>query len=151
MTSMVFMIVKISRSLLKCNYLKKEKTFVNFLLQLWNLHQILNIFLKKMIVIANVFPKLQTVKHLVRPLSKKHRFRTSFHSLHVRGCQTLVKSTWAHFYYVFSSFWREMICAISSLLNFEIIGVFVKTLTADYKHLVPDYKNLLFAIQMQLS
>ena len=44
-----------------------------------------------------------------------------------------------------------MIWEISLLLKFEIIGEFVNTLTADYKHPVPDYKNLLFAIQMQLS
>ena len=29
---------------------------------------------------ANVFPKLQTVKDLVKPLSRKRRFRTSFDS-----------------------------------------------------------------------
>ena len=29
-------------------------------------------------VIANVFPKLQTVKKLVRTLAKKHSFRTRF-------------------------------------------------------------------------
>ena len=45
-----------------------------------------------MIVIANVFRKLQTVKDLVRPLSKKSRFRTPFDSQHVKGSQTLVKS-----------------------------------------------------------
>ena len=92
MTSMVFRIVKISRLPLKRNYLKKEKKFLNFLLQLRNLHQILNIFLKTNIVIANVFPKLQTVKHLVTPLSKKHRFRTSCDIQHVKRSQTLLKS-----------------------------------------------------------
>ena len=45
-----------------------------------------------MIVIATLFRKLQIVKDLVRPLSKKHRFRTPFDSQHVKGSQTLVKS-----------------------------------------------------------
>ena len=45
-----------------------------------------------MIVIATLFPKLQTVKNVVRPLSKKHRSRTNFDSQHVKGSQTLVKS-----------------------------------------------------------
>ena len=49
-------------------------------------------FEKKMIVIANVLPILQTVKALVRPLSKKRRFRRSFDSENVKGSQTLVKS-----------------------------------------------------------
>ena len=37
-----------------------------------------------MIVIANVFAKLETVKNLVRPFSKKRRFETSFDSQHVK-------------------------------------------------------------------
>ena len=53
----------------------------------------LNNFKKKKIVIANVFPKLTTVSHLVRPLTKKHRFRTSLDSQHVKVSQTLVKSS----------------------------------------------------------
>ena len=58
----------------------------------WNLHQILNILKKKMIAIPTLFRKLQNVKNLVRPLSKKHRSRTPFESQHVKGSQTLVKS-----------------------------------------------------------
>ena len=33
-----------------------------------------------MIVIANVFPKLQNLKHLVKPVSWERRFGTSFDS-----------------------------------------------------------------------
>ena len=44
-----------------------------------------------MIVIAPLFRKLQTVKDLIRPLSKKHRFRAPFDSQHVKASQTLVK------------------------------------------------------------
>ena len=46
-----------------------------------------------MIVRANVFPNLQTVKDLVRPLTKKRRFRTHFDSQHVKESQTLEKSS----------------------------------------------------------
>ena len=46
-----------------------------------------------MIVIPTLFRKLETVNDLVRPLSKKHRFRTPFDSKHVKGSQTLVKSS----------------------------------------------------------
>ena len=42
-----------------------------------------------MIVIAHVFPKIQTVKDLVKPLSWKLRFRTSFHS---QGIKVLMGS-----------------------------------------------------------
>ena len=48
-------------------------------------------FEKKMIIIGTLFRKLQNVKDLVRPLSKKHRFRTSFDSQHVKGSETVVK------------------------------------------------------------
>ena len=110
----------------------------------------LKLFQKKKIVIANIFPKLQTVKDFVRPISKKRSFRISFHSQHVKGSQTLVKSAWEPFYHIFSSLWEEIIWKISPSLKFEILGVFVNTLTADYKCPVPDCENLLFPIQMQL-
>ena len=96
-----FWIVPICRSLFKCSCVKNEKLFLNFLFHLWNLHQIFNIFKEKNIVIANVFPNLQTVTDLVRPLSKKSRFKTSFDSEHVKGSQKLVTSAWEHFYHIF--------------------------------------------------
>ena len=83
MTSILFRIMRTCSSLLKSNYLKNEMFALNFLFNWWNLHQILNIFIKKKIVIPHVFPKLQIVKDLLRALSKKRRFRTSFSSQHV--------------------------------------------------------------------
>ena len=50
---------------------------------------------------ANVFPKLHTVKILVRPLFKKRRFRTRFDSQHVKASQILVKYPGERFYPVF--------------------------------------------------
>ena len=85
MASLLLNIVRICNSQFKCNYLKNEKLFLNFLFRFWNLHQILNVLKKRTIVIANVFPKLMTVKNLVRPLSKKRRFRTRFDSQYVKG------------------------------------------------------------------
>ena len=58
-------------------------------------------FQKKKIIIANVFPKLRTVEDLVKSLSKKRRFRTSFDSEHVKGSKTIVKSAWESFYQCF--------------------------------------------------
>ena len=76
----------------------KGKALTHFFVRF--LETILNFghFEKKMIVIATLFWKVQTVKvwkvqtlkDLVRPISKKHRFRTSFDSQHVKGPQTLV-------------------------------------------------------------
>ena len=143
--------MRISLSLLECNFVKNKKLFLNFLLHLCNLHQILNISKENNIVISNVFPKLQTVKDLVRSLSKKHRSRRSFNSQHVKGFQTLEKSAWKHFYHTFSLFWGEMISKISPILKFKIIVVFVNALTTDYEYPVPACENLGFPIQMQLS
>ena len=43
-------------------------------------------------VLANVFPKLLTVKILVRPLSKKRRFRKRLYRQPVEVSQRLAKS-----------------------------------------------------------
>ena len=53
-----------------------------------------------MIVIANVFPKLEILKILVRQLSKKRRLRTPFDSQHVKMSQILAKSPRMQFYHV---------------------------------------------------
>ena len=45
-----------------------------------------------MIVIATLLRKLQAVKDLAGPLSKKHRFRTPVDSQHFKEIQILVKS-----------------------------------------------------------
>ena len=60
-TSILFRIVRICRSLFKSSYPKNRKHFLGFLFHCWNLHQISNIFKQKKIVIANVFPKLTAV------------------------------------------------------------------------------------------
>ena len=121
-----------------------------FFLHFCNLQQILNIFKRKRLVIANVLSKLQNVKDLVRPLSKKRRFRTSFDSQHVKASETLVKSAWDYFYQIFLSIWNEIIWKRSPSVKFEILAGFVNTLTADDKYPVPDCENLQFCIQMQL-
>ena len=103
-TSILFRIVRIWRCLLTLAIiLKTKKNFSISLFPWFNIHQILNIFKKNKIVIANVFSKWQTVKDLVGLLSKKRRFTTSFDSQHVKGSQTIVKSKWEHFCQIFSS------------------------------------------------
>ena len=61
-------------------------------MRFWNMHQILNILKKGMIVVAFLLRNLQAVNDLVRLLSKKHCFRRPFDSQHVKRSQTLVKS-----------------------------------------------------------
>ena len=148
-TSILFRIVRIIRSLFKSSYLKNKKHFLGFLFHLWNLHLIFNISKQKKIVIANVFPKLASVQDLVTPLTIQRRLKTSFESQHVKRFQTLVKSSWEQFYHIFWSLWGEIIWKISTWLKFHIIGLFANTWTANYEYPVPDCENLPFLIQVQ--
>ena len=89
---MLFLIVRISNSQFKCEYLKNEKPFLNFFPHVRDLHQIFNILEKNMMVIANVFPKLQTLNNFVAPLCKKRRFGTPLDSEHVKASRIIAKS-----------------------------------------------------------
>ena len=151
MASIMFKVSRICNSQLKFNYLKKEKLFLNFLFHFWNLHQILNILKEKMIVIANVFPKLQTLKIFVRKLSQEHRFRTGFGSQHVKASQLLPKSPRERFYHVILSFAMKLIWNMSPLLLGEMLRMFVNTLAIDLMYPVQGCENLQLPIQMQLS
>ena len=93
MASILFNIARIWNSQFKCNYLENEKLFPNFLFHFWDIHQILNILIKKMMVIANVFPNVQTVKNFVTPLYKKRRFEARLDSGHVKVSRILSKSS----------------------------------------------------------
>ena len=120
MASILFNIARICNSQFKCKYLKNEKLFFNFLFHFWNLHQILNILKKKMMVLANVFLKLQTVKNFVAPICKKRRFRTRLDSRHVKEPRIVAKNPWECFYYILSSIWRRLILKILPLVLAEI-------------------------------
>ena len=45
---------------------KKQKCFFKFFALLWNVHQILNSLKRKMSLIVYIFPKLRTVKDVIR-------------------------------------------------------------------------------------
>ena len=150
MASILFKIVRIWNSQFKRYFVRNEQHFLNVLFHFWNLHQILIISNKNMIVMDNVFPKLQTVKNFVRPLCKKRHFRTRFDSQHVKVTRILAKYPWEHFYHVFSSFRGKLIWKMSPLVLGEILGVFVKTLTTDGNYPVQDCENLQVPIQKKL-
>ena len=150
MASILLKIVRICKSQFTCNYLKKEKVFLNFSFHFWNVHQVLNILEKRMIVIANLFSKLETVKILLRPLSKKRCFRRRLDSQHIKASQILAKSPWEIFWHIFSTFSGKLIWKISPLVLGEILVVFVNRLTSDGKYPVEHCKNLQHPIQTEL-
>ena len=71
---------------------EKRKRFSKFLIHFWNLHQISRILNKETIVLAHMFPKLQTVKNFVTPLCKKRRLGTRLDSRNVKAPKLLAKS-----------------------------------------------------------
>ena len=79
----------------------KLKSFWIFFFHFWKIISILNIYKKKMIVIPTFCRKLQTLRNLVRPRSKKHRFKNPFYSQHVQGSQILVKCALEDFHSFF--------------------------------------------------
>ena len=138
---MLFKVVRTCNSKFKCNYLKNENLLLKFLFHFWILHQILNILKEKMIVIANVFPKLQTLKIFVRKLSQEHRFRTGFGSQHVKASQLLPKSPRKRFCHALLSFSGKLIWNMSPLVLGEILGAFLNPLTSDDKYPVQGFEN----------
>ena len=141
MTSILFVKVTIHGNQFKCHYLRNKKTFLKFLLHFWNLHQIWNIFQQNMTLIGFVFAKLRTAKDMVREMSKNPGFRTPFDSQHAKGSKRLLKIARKHFYYNFSWLWEEK-RKVSLLEIFEILGLFVNTLTADDEYSLCKSENL---------
>ena len=123
MASILFKVVRICNSQFKCNYLKNDKFFLHFLFHFLILPQILNTLKEKIILIANVFPKLKTVKIFVRKLSQEHLFTTGFGSQHVKASQMLAKFPWELFYHVFLSFWVKLIWKMYPQVLCEILTV----------------------------
>ena len=109
-----------------------------------NLYQILTIFEKKMIVRANVFPRLQTVKSWV-DISLKSA--VSERSLAVNMWKRH-KYAWALLSFFLITLIRNELQNISFI---EILQVFVNILTGDEKFPLGDSGDLQFPIQMELS
>ena len=71
---------------------EKLKTFSRFFVPFLDSTSNFKHFEKNMMVIANVFPKLETVKNFIRALSKKRSFRTRIDSQHLKPSQMVGKS-----------------------------------------------------------
>ena len=78
MTSIPAVLFRNCSNNFKCHYLRNQRLFLDFLLHFWNLHQISSIFKEKMNLLAELFPKLLTLKDVATSTSKRSCFRTSF-------------------------------------------------------------------------
>ena len=71
---------------------QKPKIFSEFVFRFLNLVSILNIFKKKMTLMANVFLNLRIPKNVVRQMSKKSPFRGPCDKWRAKRTETLLKS-----------------------------------------------------------
>ena len=111
----------------------------------------MNIFKKKMTLIAQIYPKLRTPKNMVRSISKRSRFYWSFGKQHGKRAKTLLKFQWQHLYHVYWSLWRRLTSKNSLLVICKISKLFPNTLNADGKYSLLNGDNLTQHLQIQLS
>ena len=129
----------------------KTNIFSQFFWHFQNWDSILNIFKKKMTLIAEVFLNLRTPKKVVRSISKKSCFRGSFEKWHGKQTDKLLKSEREHLYHIYRSLWKQFSWKNSVLVICKILGLFVNPLTADDKDSLLNRSNLLQHVQVQLS
>ena len=111
----------------------------------------MNIFKKKMTLIAEVFPKLRSPKNKVRSMSIKSRFKGSFKKQHGKCAQTLFKFAWQNLYHIYGSLWTQLTFKKFLLVICKISRLFPNTLSADGKYSLLNRDNLTQPIQMQVS
>ena len=131
--------------------LEKKNIFPNVFLHFLNSDSILNIFKKKMTLIADVFLNLRTPKYVVREMSKKSCFRGLFDKGHGKRTETLLKSERQHLYHIYWSLWRILELKKSLWVIWKVWGLFVNPLTADDQYSLVKRGNLLQHFQMHFA
>ena len=90
-----------------------------------------------------------TLKNVVTWMPETFRFITSFRNQRVHGSQTLVNSSWPHFYPNFRLIQDKSQVQNISLSQFWDLGLFGNTLTAD--HMNSPYNRVKLPQQFQTS
>ena len=151
MASIPAALCRIYRNNFKRHYLRTKTFFLDFLLHFGNVHEICSIFKKRMSILAQSFPKFSMLKDVATETSKRSCFGTPFAQERVNGFQTLLKSTWHHYYPLFSSIRGKLSWEMSPSIWYEILRLFVNALTADDKYSDSNMQNLLQQFQTALS
>ena len=131
-----------------CNILK---TFSQHFAQLVQSTSNFKHFERKIFLLPSIFSKLPNVKRTVTPMFKYHRLIAPFYRQHVKRSKTLVKCPWEYFYKTRLLLWSKLTWETSLLLIFELLRVFIETLTADHRYSLSYIWNLQVLHQMQLS
>ena len=111
----------------------------------------MNIFRKKLTLIANVFPKVRTRKEALRSVSKKCRFTVPLEKQHGKGTQTHLKSSQRHLYHTYWSRRRILSLQKWRLVICKMLWLFVNTFTAHHKYSPLHRENFTQKGQMKLS
>ena len=148
MTSIVFVVARMYFNQFKCNYLRNEKLFLNFLLNFRNLHQVLN---KQnppsYLMYFSNYKKRKT--YLAKCLESYVSELSSTLNI-LKGPKLCWNCTIAFLsYYLITLTKIEL--ENGALSDMWILAHFVNTLTADNKYFLHKRGNLLQLIQMQLS
>ena len=88
---------------------QKLKTFCSFILQFRNLGKLLDIFGKKITLIAYLFLRLRPAKNVVRYICKKSCFRLPFQKEHGKRVSTLFIFERQHLYHIYWSMGRQLV------------------------------------------
>ena len=131
---------------------QKLKSFSEFFILYFQfLGQILNIFQKKMTLIAFLFLRLRPGKILVRYVCKKSHFRLLFQKEHAKLVSNLFIFEWQHLHHIYWSIGRQFRVKKSLLVICKSLRLFVNTMSAVDKCSLPNRENLMQTIEMQLS
>ena len=82
---------------------------------------------------------------------ERSRFATPFGSQRVNGSQSLLKSSWHHFYTIAPSIWNNLSCKKLALVRFEILRLFLNKMTTDDKISLRNRNDFAQHIQMHKS
>ena len=103
-----------------------------------------------MALIADVFLKFRTPKHMVRSMPKKSRIRGPVEKQHGESAQTLLKFEGQLFHHIYWSLGRQLSYKKSLLQIWKMSTLFPHTLSADSKYSLLDRDNLTQRIKMLL-
>ena len=83
-------------------------------------------------------------------MPEKPYFRTAFGNQPVNGWQTLLKSARHYYYPIFPWIWDKLSWKKSALVRSKILGLFVNTLTAEYRYSRRNMQTLTQKVQTPL-
>ena len=111
----------------------------------------MNIFKKKITLIAYLLFRLRPAKNVVTYMCKKSSFRLPFEKEHGKLVSALLKSQGQHLYHIYWSMGKQFNCKKSLLIMWKILRPFVNILSAADKYSLPNREYLTQQIQNKIS